>query len=94
MTITYSQVIKLLSAVAIAVPDELDCDGCYQLIGELADAEIQSLDLSASLHSGFQACLSILYSLICGTIIVCDCVCHFFNSNKLVKFKKFLFTFD
>lgn len=49
MAISYSEVINLLSAIAIAVPDQLECDGCFELISEFAEAELRGDDLSTSL---------------------------------------------
>ncbi len=46
MVIAYEKVQRLFKAIATAVPDQLDCDGCFELSAELADAEIhgQAID--------------------------------------------------
>jgi predicted anti-sigma-YlaC factor YlaD len=49
MAISYSQVMNLLSSIAIAVSDQLDCDGCFELISEFAEAELRGETLSENL---------------------------------------------
>jgi predicted anti-sigma-YlaC factor YlaD len=49
MTITYAQAIKMLTLVSIAVPDQLDCDGCFEMLSEFAERELRGEELSASL---------------------------------------------
>jgi hypothetical protein len=48
-TLTFTQVQKLLTMVSMSVPDQLECDGCFDLIAEFADAEIRGAELSQSL---------------------------------------------
>ncbi len=49
MTIAITQVKKLFNAIYSAVPDSLDCDGCFELSAQLADAEMNGEVLSALL---------------------------------------------
>lgn len=51
MAISYSEVMNLLTSIAIAVPDQLDCDGCFEMISEFAEAELRGDELSASLRN-------------------------------------------
>ncbi len=51
MAIAYEQVQRLFKAIATAVPDQLDCDGCFALSAELADAEIHGQSLDSVLES-------------------------------------------
>ena len=51
MAITYKQVTNLLASIVSAVPDQLNCDGCYELIAELADAESRGDELSTALEA-------------------------------------------
>ena len=44
--ITFPQVQKLYKSVLSAVPDPLDCDGCFELSAQFADAEINGTELS------------------------------------------------
>ena len=46
MLVSYSQVIRFLGTVAKAVPDLLECDGCFELIAEFAEAEKRGDELS------------------------------------------------
>ena len=46
MLVSYGQVMKLLGAVAITVPDSLECDGCFELVAEFAEAEERGDELS------------------------------------------------
>ena len=48
-TLTFAQVKKLLTTVSKTVPDQLTCDGCFDLIAEFADAEIRGNELSDAL---------------------------------------------
>lgn len=50
-TLTFTQVRKLLTTVSKSVPDQLNCDGCFGLIAELADAEIRGEELSEVLQA-------------------------------------------
>lgn len=51
MAISHSEVINLLTSIAIAVPDQLDCDGCFEMIAEFAEAELRGDELSMSLQN-------------------------------------------
>ena len=46
MLVSYAQAIRLLGAMAIAVPDSLECDGCFELVAESADDEKRGDELS------------------------------------------------
>lgn len=46
MLVSYAQAIRLLDAIAIAVPDSLECDGCFALVAEFAEAEKRGDELS------------------------------------------------
>ena len=46
MVIEFSQVQKLFKSISSAVPDQLDCDGCFELSAQFADAEINGQELS------------------------------------------------
>ena len=46
MVIDFSQVQKLFKSIASAVPDQLDCDGCFELSAQFAEAEINGQELS------------------------------------------------
>lgn len=45
MSMTYPQASRLLTSIRDVVPDVLDCDGCYELISEFADAELHGNEL-------------------------------------------------
>ena len=47
---SYSEVIGLLTSIATAVPDTQDCDGCFELIAEFAEAEVRGQELATSLR--------------------------------------------
>lgn len=49
MTITYMQAVKMLTLVAEAVPDPLDCDGCFELLSEFAERELRGEEPTESL---------------------------------------------
>ena len=49
MTITYAQAVKMLTLVSKAVPDPLDCDGCFEMLSEFAERELRGDEMSASL---------------------------------------------
>ncbi len=51
MIITIQQAIKLLESVSNAAPDDMNCEGCFELISELADAEHRGWPLSDRLES-------------------------------------------
>lgn len=48
-TLSFTQVKKLLTVVSQAVPDSLNCDDCFELLAEFADAEIRGDELSEAL---------------------------------------------
>ena len=50
-SLTFAQVQKLLTTVSKSVPDQLNCDGCFELIGTLADAELHGDEPSDALKS-------------------------------------------
>ena len=57
--LTFAQVQKLLIAISRAAPDELDCDGCFELVADLAEAERRGDELSEALkavHIHFSQC--------------------------------------
>ena len=49
MSISCQSVREFLTQVATTVPDRLDCDGCFALMAELADADRRGVPLSAAL---------------------------------------------
>ena len=49
MAITYAQATRMLVSISKAVPDQLDCDGCFELLCEFADRDVQGGKLSDSL---------------------------------------------
>lgn len=49
MSITYTQAARLLTSIRNVVTDVLDCDGCYELIADFADAELYRNELLLSL---------------------------------------------
>lgn len=46
---TYSQIRDLLTSIAEAAPDGMDCDGCFAVIAEFAEAELRGEGLPAAL---------------------------------------------
>lgn len=50
-TLTYAQVKKLLTTVSETVPDQMNCDGCFELIAEFAEAEIHGDVMSEALKA-------------------------------------------
>lgn len=44
--IAFPQVQKLFKSILSAVPDQLDCDGCFELSAQFAEAEIEGAELS------------------------------------------------
>lgn len=50
-SLTFAQIQKLLSTVARTVPDPMDCDGCFEVIAELADAENRGEPLTETLKA-------------------------------------------
>ena len=50
-TLTYAQVTNLLTTISKTVPDQVNCDGCFELIAEFADAEIHGDVLSEALKA-------------------------------------------
>ncbi len=51
MIITYQQANILLKSIAIAVPDQLTCDGCQELIAEFAEVELKGEKLSEAMRA-------------------------------------------
>ena len=77
MLVSYGQVIQLLESIAIATPDSLDCDGCFELVAEFADAEKRGDELSDSLklvqnHLQQCACCAYEYEALLEAILVED----------------------
>ena len=50
-TLTLTQAQKLLTTVSKWVPDQLNCDDCFDLIAEFADAQIRGEQLSEALRA-------------------------------------------
>ncbi len=50
-SLTFAQVLKLLTTVSKTVPDSMNCDGCFEVMAELADAEIRGDKLSDALEA-------------------------------------------
>jgi hypothetical protein len=50
MLVSYARVIRFMDTLSMTVPDELDCDGCFELIAEFADAEKRGVELSESMQ--------------------------------------------
>lgn len=50
MLVSYRQVLKFLTVVSNTVPDSIECDGCFELIAEFADAELRGDELSQSMQ--------------------------------------------
>ncbi len=50
MNVTHTQVLRLLKSIALSEVDQLDCDGCLDLIAEFAEAEMRGEDLSDSMR--------------------------------------------
>ena len=46
MVIDFSQVQMLFKSISSAVPDQLDCDGCFELSAQFAEAELNGQELS------------------------------------------------
>jgi predicted anti-sigma-YlaC factor YlaD len=49
MTITHTQAIKMLSLISKVESDQLDCDGCFELLSEFAERELRGDEPSESL---------------------------------------------
>lgn len=45
MAIAIKQVQKLFKSIYSTVPDQLDCDGCFELSAEFAEAEMNGEEL-------------------------------------------------
>ncbi|MBL8818369.1 MAG: hypothetical protein JNL58_20245 [Planctomyces sp.] len=63
-SLTFAQIQKLLSTVSGTVPDSMDCDGCFEVIAELADAEIRGDKLSDAMKAAkvhFSQCTCCAY---------------------------------
>lgn len=77
MTISYVQASKMLMAVSRARPDQLDCDGCFELFSEFADRELFGAELSDSLklveiHLSQCACCAYEYKTLLEAIRTAD----------------------
>ena len=77
MLVSYGQVIQLLESIAIAVPDSLDCEGCFELVAEFAEAEKRGDRLSDSLklvqiHLQQCACCAYEYEALMEAILGAD----------------------
>lgn len=46
MVIEFSKVQKLFQSISSAVPDQMDCDGCFELSAQFAEAEMNGEQLS------------------------------------------------
>lgn len=44
--IAFTQVQDLFKSISSAVPDQLDCDGCFELSAQFADAEMNGEELN------------------------------------------------
>ncbi len=49
--IALTQVQNLFKSILKAVPDRMDCDGCFELSAQFADAEIQGFELTELLKA-------------------------------------------
>lgn len=49
--ITYAKIQALFRSIVSATPDQLDCDGCFELSAAFAEAEIQGAELSEILKA-------------------------------------------
>ena len=77
MTISYSQARQLLTSISNAAPDQLDCDGCFEMISEFAEAEIRGDSISSSLdivrqHLKQCACCAYEYEALLEAIQAAD----------------------
>ncbi len=50
MTISIDQAQSLLALVADANPDELDCDGCFELMAEFVERELANCEIPEALR--------------------------------------------
>jgi len=48
---SYAQLQNLLASISKAVPDGLNCDGCFELVAELAEAQRRGDELSGALQA-------------------------------------------
>ena len=44
--IEFSKVQKLFQSISSAIPDQMDCDGCFELSAQFAEAEMNGEQLS------------------------------------------------
>ncbi len=51
MAIAFVRVQSLLKSISTAVPDSLNCDGCFELIAQFAEAELQGVELNDLLEA-------------------------------------------
>jgi hypothetical protein len=45
MVIAFAKIQKLFNSISSAVPDQMDCDGCFELSAQLAEAELNGKEL-------------------------------------------------
>ena len=51
MALNKNQIKSLLDTVASSQPDELDCDGCFELIAEFAETRLAGQPLSEAMQA-------------------------------------------
>lgn len=51
MALSFAEVRELLESIARAVPDQLNCLGCSELLAEFAESEIRGLPLTEALSA-------------------------------------------
>ncbi len=71
------QLVSLIQLIVSSQPDELDCDGCFELIAEFADYQTQQRPLSQTLekverHLTQCACCKYEYEALLAAIDVDD----------------------
>lgn len=49
--IAYPQIQSLFKSIVSAVPDQLDCDGCFELSAQFAEAEMRGEKLDGLLQA-------------------------------------------
>ena len=52
MALSNEQITSLLNMVAVAEPDEVDCDGCLEHLAEFAEAELFNREVSGRSQNG------------------------------------------
>ena len=77
MSITRTQAIEMLMSISRAVPDSMDCDGCFQLSAELAERALRGEEISESLklvevHLSQCACCAYEYQTLLEAIRAAD----------------------